>query len=410
MTGANIRLPNPHTGQRAVRHQAQRFNWLSAGRRWRKTTLGMSIAVEEAVKGKRIMWGAPTYDQVRIGWYEAKHGVGDAAKFTQLRMTAEFPTGGSIIYRSLDDPDNARGHTADGLIVDEAAEVKQAAWYEVLRPMLLDTNGWAWFMFTPRGRNWAFREHQAAQRRHDSVAWQVPTLGVAVKDGQLVRKPHPLENPEIGFSEIEQIWNTIPEVKFRQEILAEFIDDSSGVFRGVMAAAEATPQSEAIEDHTYLFGVDWAKHADWTAIAVLDVTSKELVHLDRFNQIDYTLQVGRLRALYDRFRPGQIVAERNSMGEPLIEQLLAQDLPVQPFTTTNASKARAVEALSLAFERSEIEIIPDQVLVNELQAFESQRLPSGMLRYSAPSGMHDDTVIALALAWSGLGLEGPVFV
>ena len=87
------------------------------------------------------------------------------------------------------------------------------------------------------------------------------------------------------------------------------------------------------------------------------------------------------------------------MGQPLIEQLQAAGLPVVPFTTTAASKQIAVDALALAFERGALRIIPDPTLIAELQAYEAERLPSGMLRYGAPSGMHDDTVMALMLAW-----------
>lgn len=70
---------------------------------------------------------------------------------------------------------------------------------------------------------------------------------------------------------------------------------------------------------------------------------------------------------------------------------------------TNATKGNMVEALALAFERGDLRILPDAVLVSELQAYELERLPSGMIRYSAPSGMHDDTVMSLALAWQGIG-------
>jgi len=52
-------------------------------------------------------------------------------------------------------------------------------------------------------------------------------------------------------------------------------------------------------------------------------------------------------------------------------------------------------------ERGEIEILNDPILISELQAYEMERLPSGLLRYSAPSGMHDDCVMSLALAWYG---------
>src|SRR3972149_5810129 len=137
-----IRLPYPHPGQIAVRRQLRRFNWLVAGRRWRKTTLVMSIAVERALTGQQILWGAPTFDQVRVGFEETKRAAHGVALFNESRMTARFPGGGMLIYRSLDTPDNARGHTADGVVIDEAADVEPLAWREVLRPMLIGTNGW----------------------------------------------------------------------------------------------------------------------------------------------------------------------------------------------------------------------------------------------------------------------------
>lgn len=397
-----IRLPHPHAGQKAVRRQEKRFNWLAAGRRWRKTTLVMSICVEAALKGGTYIWGAPTFDQARIGFEETRYACGGAVDFNISRMMATFPRyGGRIVFRSLDTPDNARGWSANGVAIDEAGAVKPQAWYEVLRPMLIDTGGWFWGVGTPLGRNWFWHEHLAARESDDSMAWHIPVLGVKITENGLVRDPNPLENPDIDFKEIEQLYRTMPERVFRQEILAEFTEDGGGVFRRVSEAATATPQERAIEGHQYIFGIDWAKMHDFTCIAVLDTTINELCYLDRFNQIDYAVQVGRLKALYERFRPERIIAERNSIGEPLLEQLQRDGLPVQVFQTTNATKATAIEALALAFERSELKIIDDPVLLAELQAYEIDRLPSGMVRYSAPSGMHDDSVVATALAWHG---------
>ena len=91
------------------------------------------------------------------------------------------------------------------------------------------------------------------------------------------------------------------------------------------------------------------------------------------------------------------------MGGPLIEQLSREGLRVKAFTTTNATKAAIIDDLALAFERQTIRILPDTTLINELEAYESERTPSGMVRYSAPPGLHDDTVMALALAYSGIG-------
>ena len=130
-----------------------------------------------------------------------------------------------------------------------------------------------------------------------------------------------------------------------------------------------------------------------------------MVDMDRSNKVDYVVQRGRLQALYDRWHPIKIIAEQNSIGQPIIEQLQRDGLPVQPFTTTNASKAAIIEGLALAFEQSNIQILDDAVLLGELAAFAAEQLPGGALRYSAPGGRHDDTVISLALAWSAIETE-----
>ena len=94
-----------------------------------------------------------------------------------------------------------------------------------------------------------------------------------------------------------------------------------------------------------------------------------------------------------------VLAEQNSIGEPIIETLLADDLPVRPFVTTNASKNRIIEALAVAIERGEVSLPDHPVAIAELKAFTVERLPGGTFRYSAPPGSHDDCVMSLALAW-----------
>jgi hypothetical protein len=115
--------------------------------------------------------------------------------------------------------------------------------------------------------------------------------------------------------------------------------------------------------------------------------------------VDYDVQLGRLEALAARFKPDTIVVERTGQ-DALIEQLRKTNLPFRPFDTTNQTKKALIDRLILAFENSELSILPDPVLIGELQAFQATKLPSGQLRYAAPEGQHDDTVMALALAWS----------
>src|SRR5262249_32654115 len=148
----------------------------------------MSTSVEGAVAGQAIIWGAPTFDQCRVGFLETYRAAAGVAQFNKSLMTIDFPSGGKILFRSLDNPDNARGHTADGVVVDEIADVVPEAYYEVLRPMLMDTGGWFWGNGTPKLRNWVYREFEAAKEREDSACWQAPTLGCRITpDGQLVR-------------------------------------------------------------------------------------------------------------------------------------------------------------------------------------------------------------------------------
>jgi hypothetical protein len=127
-----------------------------------------------------------------------------------------------------------------------------------------------------------------------------------------------------------------------------------------------------------------------------------MVALDRFNKIGWELQRNRLRLLTDYWKPAVIWAEANSIGSPIIDSLQSESLPVRPFMTTARSKAPLIESLALAIERGDLALLPDEVLLNELASYTLERLPGGGYRYSAPSGLHDDTVIATALAWYGV--------
>jgi hypothetical protein len=122
------------------------------------------------------------------------------------------------------------------------------------------------------------------------------------------------------------------------------------------------------------------------------------VWLERFNQIGWETQRGRLAALYERFQPHMILAEANSIGSVNIEALQAEGLPVRGFMTTAKSKAPLIDHLALGMEKSEVILLNDPVLKHELLAYEMRRTSQGW-SYHAPAGGHDDTVIATALSW-----------
>jgi hypothetical protein len=104
-----------------------------------------------------------------------------------------------------------------------------------------------------------------------------------------------------------------------------------------------------------------------------------------------------------------MVIEDNSIGQPVIDHLRGRGMRVTGFHTSSASKMPLIQALQSAFEHSNIRIINDPVQINELQAYESKRTAAGF-SYSAPEGMHDDTVMALALAWHGIAQGSGIHV
>lgn len=364
---------------------------MACGRRFGKTLLGEDLAIETALGGQPAAWFSPTYKMLAEVWRDLKERLQPVTrKISEQEHRLELITGGSIDCWSLDSADTVRGRKYARVVVDEAALVSDilVVWQNVIRPTLTDLIGDAWFLSTPKGLNgfWVLYRNGEDPAQPDWAAWRMPTR----------------ENPYIAPWEIDAARGDLPERAYAQEYLADFLAEGTGVFRGVQDCTTAARRVERAAGHTYVFGVDWGQIDDFTVVSVLDVKQDgvEQVALDRFNKIDFYTQAGRLRILFERFRPQVIVAEANAQAM-MLEQLRQWELPVWGWTATNATKSSAVEALSLAIERRQVALLPDPVQTAELLAYEGTKLPSGMIRYGAPEGMHDDTVSALMLAWLG---------
>ncbi len=372
-----------------VKREARRFNVLDAGRRSGKNVLAVDRLVEPALMGYPTAWFAPTYKLLAESWRDLKDALRPVIRDkSEQEHRLELVSGGTLECWSLDDEDPARGRKYKRIVLDEAAKVRQllSIWESAIRPTLADLVGDAWFLSTPKGLNDFYTLFQRGQDPLQQVwrSWQYPTAC----------------NPHIPPDEILAARSELPERIFAQEFLAEFLADGAGVFRGVQAAAIGERQAP-LKDHAYVMGVDWGKTNDFTVLSVIDVTARRQVWLDRFNRIDYTFQTQRLAALANVFKPRTLICEANSMGAPLIEALARMNLPVTPWHATNATKAAVIENLSLAIERQELTLLDDPVQTGELLAYDADRTATGLLRYGAPPGQHDDTVIGLALAWEG---------
>jgi len=150
-------------------------------------------------------------------------------------------------------------------------------------------------------------------------------------------------------------------------------------------------------------GVDWGRHEDFTVLAVLEIGRSDepyrLAAVERFSKVNWGWQRGRIKALAERWRVTDVLAETNAMGEPNIEALQEEGVPVKGFTMTAKSKPPLIEALVKVIEDGEMKLLNDPVLISELETYEYQQTEYGRVKYGAPPGLHDDTVIALALAY-----------
>jgi len=399
-----IQLVRPHPAQQQILDEASRFNVVALGRRAGKSTLAQHLLADIALHAKPAGYFAPTYKLLAEFWREVRAVLEPVTRMkSEQDHRLELITGGTLECWSLDDPNPARGRKYKLIVLDEAAMVRDLLeiWQLALRPTLTDLAGGAWFMSTPRGLNdfWSLYQQGQDPLQVDWSSWQMPTS----------------VNPFIATDELVSAQHELPERAWAQEYRAEFLQlEGGGVFRGVSAVSRLTPQPRQA-GHQYCIGVDWGRTNDFTAISIVDATLGNQVALDRFSEIDYELQTERLHAWAEVYRPTLIVAEKNSIGSPLVERLQSgyariigaprPALPVWAWDATNASKAALVQSLGLAIERGELTLLDDPVQQSELLGYEASVLPSGMLRYGAPPGQHDDTVIALGLAYLGAQRE-----
>jgi len=188
------------------------------------------------------------------------------------------------------------------------------------------------------------------------------------------------------------------------------LEDSGSVFRSVLDCVQPNHLKAHQVGEPIVFGVDWGRHHDFTVIVVMGKHSRQMMAMERFTRLPWAQQRERLHALAKRWKPQLILAEANSIGQPNIEALQQVGLPMQGFITSAHSKQHIIDQLALALENQSIGLLEERVLLDELLAYTVERLPSGDYRFGAPSGGHDDCVMALALALHAASMMQAAFI
>ncbi len=353
------------------------------------------LAVEMSLaESKPCAWSAPTYKQLFDDWRVLSNALASVTvRRNEQEKQIALMGGGVLDFWSLDSADSIRGRKYARFLVNEAGMVPKLVdvFNMIIRPTLIDLQGDAYIGGTPKGMGgfWNLFNVQS-----DGWArWQMSSY----------------INPHILKSELDALQMALSERAFQQEIMAQFIPDGAGVYRNIRSLSTLEPEAPT-EQGRYVIGRDWARTDDASVSSVWDLLTKREVFLEVEQDVPFALQISQLKALSERYNDALVVAEQNSLGDPLIEQSAAAGIRIMPFITTNATKATAVDALALACERGAVTFQADERGILEMEAFEASRTPTGLVKYSAPEGQHDDIVMARLFAYSAIYESGPVIL
>jgi hypothetical protein len=348
-----------------------------------KTAACLVWIIEQALQGKSgqdFWWIAPVYGQCKIAFRRLKSGLPrESYTVNESDLTLTLINGARIVCKSAEKPDNLYGEDVFAAVFDEASRAREEAWH-ALRSTLTATRGKVRIIGNVKGRkNWAYKLARKAESGEPGMSYQKITAYDAIDAGIL------------NEDEIEDARRQLPDNVFRELYLAEPSDDEGNPF-GMIAIRDCVRPLST--EKPVCFGLDLAKSVDYTALIGLD-SSKRVCVFERF-QKSWNDTIETVRRIVGT---AACLVDSTGVGDAVLESLQKDGRRnFEGFKFTQGSKQQLMEGLAVAIQKQEIGF-PEGVITNELESFEYEYTRTGV-RYSAPSGMHDDTVCALALAQS----------
>ena len=134
----------------------------------------------------------------------------------------------------------------------------------------------------------------------------------------------------------------MPEWLFRQEFLAEFLDEAGGVFRNVGPSIDRKRDRPSLVMQpglNYSMGLDLARVEDFTVITIIDSQGRQ-VYFERFNQISWERQIAAIVHAARTLRP-VVYCDSTGVGDPIYERLAKPD-----WTSTRTSSPTPANSAS----------------------------------------------------------------
>jgi hypothetical protein len=367
--------------QKKILDSEARYTITAASTKTGKTASHIIWLFEQALKcrdGQSVWWVAPVYQQAEIAYRRMKTQVTDKTFFTtnESKLLLTLPTGARIEFKSAEKPDNLYGDDVYACVFDEASRAREESWY-ALRSTLTATQGKCKLIGNVKGKkNWFYKLGERAKQGEREYEYFKITAYDAVNEGIL------------QLEEVEQAKRDLPKYVFDELYLAEPADDKSNPF-GIDAIRAC--YQDITRANVVAWGIDLAKYTDYTVIVGLDA-SNCVAYVERF-QADWGQTQEKIIRLVQS-TPSFI--DSTGVGDPIVEQIQRACSRVQGFKFTSQSKQQLIEGLVLAVQRTEIRF-PEEPIGIEMESFEYEYTRTGV-RYTAPQGLHDDCVMALALA------------
>lgn len=337
---------------------------------------------------------SPTLSQSRKIYKEITRAIWDShlikAK-NAASLEIELVNGSTIMFKSGAQKDALRGITISGiLILDECAYLEDdileqvLAWTNVYKAPIL-------MVSTPRTKSGFFYEYfllGLSEKREDVISVDFNNYDTSI-----------FLSPE----KLELYRAMLPKGQFTTEFLGEFIDGGCGVFDyelDVFTAHETITESKAL-----YFGIDWANggNGDYTVLTAFNENGQQVMLKYSRNKTptQQCTWITDVLSSIPREKIRKITCETNSIGtvyEDMLKQMNPK-LPIRDFNTSNSSKREIIERLQAAFGAHSIKLIDDIESKREFSSYAMEITPSGNITYNAPYGLHDDIVMATAIAW-----------
>lgn len=353
-----IRLPRPTPKQlEIIRHPAKR-KIVRAGRRGGKTVGAAILAVEKFLDRRRVLYAAPTVEQIDRFWTEvvrALYDPIDAKIFTknETEHVIELPrTEARIRAKTAWNSDTLRGDYAGVLILDEWQLMDEDAWDRVGAPMLLDNNGDACFIYTPP----SLHSRSVSKSRDPQHAAKMFRKASEDTTGRWAAFHFTSrDNPHISSIALDEISRDMTALSYRMEIMAEDVDEVPGALwtRAMIDHVSKMPLLKRI-----VVGLDPSatSEGDEAGIVVAGTDGQEgYVLADESIQGSPLTWAKAAIAAFHKFRANRIVAEANQGGE-MVEMVIHQVDPNVPVTLVHASRGKQTRAepISAQYEKGRV--------------------------------------------------------